>query len=1071
MKIKSFIRFFRRSLFLLTCLLIPLIIFLLLLPTLVSTPPVISRLQIAAGSSLGRSVILKDLQWSWLKGITLSGLEIAEDPHFGDQPLLRLNKLRVSYTLAELFSDTLALEVEVSGLAGRMITDGEGRNNIDSLLGALVGAGKTDKEKEPVARDEEGPLALPLDIQARILLDDISFEMRDERQNLHLSVEDFSLHLEVPSLLHQPVELEVKAPRVLVNENRLEPISLHFFLADLFQNDNMLAPQNCRVMVNGRFPGIGLDIQGGPLAKGVTGKIWVDPARLLSSFKPLLPPDVPEVSGKVELDLTGSYDPENSSPLEFDLLLSGKDIAVQPAPPSIPRLDTDFSITLAAGGRLEELLAVDLQIKVNDLTGSGAPLPESGVGPLNLALGQHIFLEQAQDRLRIEDGRIQIGEKSFLDWGAELSELQSTRAVQFTLHELHFDLAELTHLAEPWIPPSIVLGNDQGTGTIGIAGLHFKGDVSGGPAELDLEDLHVALPGLRMQQEELDIKAENIALQLDDLKVFLENNFPTTINLSLGASINGFSMAGGQAVSFDNLELRDVRLSASRLVPDPLSPYSIRGLLVGGQQLHLKGLTIPGQLTIPDFTEEITLETQLGEGGDASLSVQQLTMRAPSFTLMGLPTPDGNKNGSLTTSLAVDLQLEQIKVPQGEVAKTEAGGLAMELRLGEMLNFNFQGSLDELGTKGLRADFGAQIDLREASTVADALLPPGLSTSGNISFHGLSRGRVPLPAELQLLQNVNLAPGKRFADLSFAEQLLFTVELKDINLDLPGSDNRYIQVRNGHTASPLFFELKGADKRFSFGGGLKFPEIRQLPPAEDIPENLAMNLEFSGTTAELNFFEMREKFELQPLGVQQAFTLRLENMDALLSGELPLGPALMLHQINLDINNHLELNRGPGAGPISSTISLGGGLNVDMNLKLRGGESTTFGVNLGADGLHFAMRDKLELSGFDADFLFDKNYRLVSAPKDKQPLSPPPLSLDVLVAASNTGPTESTPKTFSERFRRDAKQAQPTFALQSFRLLGEAPRIELTDSTVNIKFVDSLPVIDNVELNILGGTV
>ncbi|MDH4317524.1 MAG: hypothetical protein OEV64_03965, partial [Desulfobulbaceae bacterium] len=784
-----------------------------------------------------------------------------------------------------------------------------------------------------------------------------------------------------------------------------------------------------------------------------------------------LPPDLPEVSGEINMDLTGSFDQTNSPPLDLDLLLSGKAITVQPLPPNIPRLNTDFLITLTADGNLDELLAADLDIEVKDLTGSGAPLPDSGVGPINLAFQENFFFERAQDQLRIEDGRIQIGKKSFLDWRAELSDLQSAQAVQLTLDELHLDLDEIAALAEPWIPRFITFDRDLGTGIIGITGLHFKGNATGGPAEFDLENLRIVLSGLHIQLEQLDIKNKNIELQLENLNASLENNFPTAISLSLGASIDGFSMTGGQEIFFDNLELRDARLTANQLVLDTLSPYGIKGLLIGEQQLRLNGFELPGQLSIPEFTENISLEARLGESGDASLTVHELTTRVPSVTLMGLPTPNGDKNGSLTTSLAADLQLERINVQQGELPKTEAKGLAAELRLGEMLKFNLHGSMAELGTKELLADFGAQIDLREVSTMAGALLPPGFTAGGNVSIHGVSTGHIPLPAELQVLQNRELPPGIRFCDLSFAENYLFSVEFKDIDLDLPISDDRQIQVRNCHTATPLTLQLKGADKRLTLGGRMELPEIRQLPPAEDIPENMALSLKFSGTTAEFNYFEMGEELEIQPIGLKQAFTLRLAKMDSLLDGKLPISPALILQQIDLDLNNHLSFNRRSDARPLSSAISLGGGLDIDMNLKLRGGESTAFDLSLGADGLYFAMRDKLELNGLDADFQLGKSYRLDLTPKEEQPRPQPPLSLGVLVATGNMGLTGATPATFTERFRQDAKQTQPSFAFKSFRLMGDAPRIELTDSTLNFKLVDSLPVIDNVELNILGGTV
>lgn len=1067
------LRFLRRLLPWLTFALALLIIFILLVPTLVSTPMVVSRLEIAATKAVGRPVTLKQLRWSWLNGLSLSDLEIAEDSRFGDVPLLRLKKLRLSYDPVELFSRTLALEVDVSGLAGRMITDGQGRNNIDTLLAGLGGPEKkkSELEEKPDDRTKDVPLILPLDVRAHLLFDDISFQLIDEVQNRRVSLKDFSLHLDVPSLLREPLELDIQAPHLSCNEEMLEPISLNLSLAGLFRADNSLSSFNSKLQLNGHLPGVSIDLAGGPV-QGLDGKVIVDVGDLLSSFNIFLPTDVPDVAGTLEFSFNGAYDVESGGAIDLNLLFTGSEMAVKAAPPAIPQVNTDFSVALAVSGRVEQLLNVDLDFNVIGLQASGAPLPEAAVGPLNIQVSQSVLLELAKDELRVDTARVQIGEKSYIDWRVAISALQTERIMQFDLDELHLDLGELMVLAAPLIPPGISLGTAEQSGVVELADFRFNGALSGGPAEVGLESLAVILPAVGVQQGEQDIAVKEIALHLEDFEVALNDFFPNDISLGLHVGVDDFSMEGAQEIYFENLALSDVSVRASDMAPAPLSPYGIRAKLVGGQDLTLTGLSLPGQLEVEKFSEKIRLETLLGEGGDTALTISELMVRAPSIIVDGLPGPRGDKKAQLTTSLAVDLHLDKLFMPEGNVQQTEVHGIGVELRMGEMLGVDFQGSLAELGTKEFLAELGGHINLGEVTVVAGSLLPPGLSAMGDIAFNCDTKGRVPMPDELQNLQNKELAPLQRFADLSFVDHLRFAVDLKEIGLDLPGSDNSQMVVRGGNTPQPLLFELRGADKGFDFSGRVEFPEIRQLPVSENMPEKLGLNLEFSGSTTDFNFFELHEKLQVDPFGVAQVFSLRFDNIDDLLSGKQPLGLGDVFKKLNVVMRNQVELAKEPGAPqPVTSTMGFGGKLAVDMGLKMRGGKDVSSNLSLQADELNISMGDKLELSGFDADFRFDKKFQIGTVAMETHPKSKAPLSLEVLAAALSETTLAPDTSSFAERFRRDIKQENPTFVLKSLRLMGDGPRIEVTDFAMNLKFVDSLPVIDNLQVNVMGGTI
>ncbi|OQY47778.1 MAG: hypothetical protein B6240_05380, partial [Desulfobacteraceae bacterium 4572_87] len=65
-------------------------------PNLVSSDWFRHQFEMRATQTLHRSITVRDLQWTWKKGIRIEGLAAADGPQYGNVPLLSVDELLIS---------------------------------------------------------------------------------------------------------------------------------------------------------------------------------------------------------------------------------------------------------------------------------------------------------------------------------------------------------------------------------------------------------------------------------------------------------------------------------------------------------------------------------------------------------------------------------------------------------------------------------------------------------------------------------------------------------------------------------------------------------------------------------------------------------------------------------------------------------------------------------------------------------------------------------------------------------------------------------------------------------------
>ncbi|MCP4576496.1 MAG: hypothetical protein GY846_09465, partial [Deltaproteobacteria bacterium] len=186
-------------------------------PNVVSTDWFRHQFEARASKSLGRSITVQDLRWTWKNGVKIKGLEVADDLQYGQEPLLSIDELLVDVDF-EVTPRRLLVDLEADGFKGNLIREKGGRTNLEAWLAQLKPprepaepAPHGPKTKETGAKETPAPFILPGDLTAKIKLTHGRLRVEDRMENRLLEIHDGTFNLEMPSLLSKPVNLSMSS--------------------------------------------------------------------------------------------------------------------------------------------------------------------------------------------------------------------------------------------------------------------------------------------------------------------------------------------------------------------------------------------------------------------------------------------------------------------------------------------------------------------------------------------------------------------------------------------------------------------------------------------------------------------------------------------------------------------------------------------------------------------------------------------------------------------------------------------------------------------------------------------
>jgi hypothetical protein len=1002
-------------------------------PNMVSTDWFRHQFEMRATQTLHRSITVRDLQWTWKKGIRVEGLEAKDDPQYGKGPLLSVDELLISIDF-ELGRKRLLVDLEADGLKANLIRAKDGGTNLEAWLAQLKPPREPLKPAEsvlnaPASEDPSAPFVLPGDLAAEIELSNLQLRVEDRMENRLLEIHEGTFNLDMPSLLSKSVNLNISS-RQSMDGKVLPPLKLVANADRLVDETGALNIEAANLNINGELPGIHVAMKGSMAQKGLEGELKIDLAPLVEAVQPLLPTTVPELSGEILFQTNAQL--QRDKRISFDLYFICKNI-------------------LAAGG----------------------PLKEKQIGPISMTITQKGSAELFSKIVNLERGEIHLLEKSGLSFKGRITKEEKDRVnVNLSLSEIVLHPDEIQDLAKDFIPHGIgwkTVNNAQSPGfRIGV--VQLNGTLPHGTANLSVQDMTLNLAKLHLQLSEDHLKVEDLILRVPHTEVQLKNRFPKDLEMRLSLDAKKVHISGKQTVLLDecrisslDVDIKDLGLSSEAL-------WGMAGRITLEESGVLNGIRLPPHNDGTDrLSHSFKAHIDLPSAPEAKVMFAAADLSLAPLTMAAiLPRP-------LKEGLTLKGQIKDVLITQLKSFRLDVGEIKADMRAGNGLEFYIQGAASDTGMKGFRTEGHMGMDLEQVLRLIPAAFSPKGRFSGRVETKWQLQGRRPTEEEIASLTDNTQSLENRMRNAHFLEKLDLKTELMNLSATLPLNSGETFSARGINTENPINISTANGLESLAVEGKLKVNEFTALPSLGKQKTPLSARLSLNAVSRNLNSLELRETLHLAPLAVAQTLELSLNKLNRLLRRKEKPDLSAFLETVEAKIKAGITINTGPGLAPFAQGLNLKGPLKGRLEVQLRGGKSVSIKTNLESEGIHVALPSKFNVDNLRTHLQLEKTYALAFGPLKSRAQKPiKALSLSVLQPEEPLQLKSFVKNPLSERLVEDLRgrlTGKPTLSFTKARLENRPFPILLKNAQMQMRLTQSLPSIDYFQTDIMGGTL
>ncbi len=567
-------------------------VFLLLLPTLLSSPSGQRLLRPRLEAALGRTVEWSTLKLSWREGVLLTDLRLGA----GAAPLRRLHieALETSFGLArsEIRPVQVFFNLRLSGLtaevepspAGVEAPPEEAAVNPEEILTKVAA-----QLQEAVNLGWE----LPVDVRMMIDIGPVAVHYRDLGSEETAAVNDLHFALKIPSLLTAPINVTAAAD-LTVNGHRLPSFRLTTGISGLADINGRLRPAGARVDLNADLPGLKANLQGTLAGAGLAGGVRLQPAQLLPVIQPFVAAPLPYVTGIL------------SATLGSEIVNAG-----------------DLRLRLGVQGQA--------------LTATGGPLGQRRAGPLSFEVTQQIVTDHRRDTIAIEAGQLLVPGMVEAHWQATVEHpLSKRRQLTATLGPLTIHLQPLLALGKPFLPADLPLTALDGR--LECDSLAVSAVNGGQQGEISLRGLRLLVDRFAARLPAGELTGSDLRVEVSHAGIPLTDGFPPSAKLQAGWRLGALRMQGEQPLTLAKLA-GQVNIEVDELTSRPASRFGIAARLAIKQNLSLASLRLPGVIDLSGIEETLQVGVNADSQGDLNIDLR-------SFALLAQGRPDGTRENA-----------------------------------------------------------------------------------------------------------------------------------------------------------------------------------------------------------------------------------------------------------------------------------------------------------------------------------------------------------------------------------------------------------------------------------------
>ncbi|MBF0225814.1 MAG: hypothetical protein HQK76_10195 [Desulfobacterales bacterium] len=1100
------------------CLGLSLVFYLIiLLPDFVSLPYVARFIEKEVKNITSITVEIKSINWGWISGINIEGINIPDETS-GDS-LFKLDNLHFKLGLSKILSRSIGVDLIIDGISFKFIKNANGETNLDVLLKKLQ-TGKTETAVAPaepeqvplpkIAEEKKVPFILPIDLKSKIHINNIFFMLEDKVQGFGVKVNNAFLRLDMPSLISKPISFRIFS-ELEMNNTPYPPLDLNLAINDLFLADKTLNIQGLQIFSSISAPGVNLSLNGKPLDTKISTQINVDIPKIFRLAAPFLkgPVGNTKVDGIISLnvDASGRYD----DTINFTVNLKGNNIAAANGILEEKKIGpVNFSIDNAGSANLSqqkllinkfninllEKCKIILDAKVEDFL-SKAPFIDANLKLLHLDIGELFKLANdfipknlpvnfAQDNsiFSIED----LSFSGNVPKGANKISLKkinlSVPSVNFKQNDmsadinmLNFGIKDIKAELIDFLPKKVSLALSLNLGQFSFSQKDMNCSAKNlkiGIKDINAEieellpksvslSLNLGLEQFNFNQKDISCSAKNFKI-VNNVNVQIANLFPQKASIDLNLGLGEFNFNGPINLNVTGVKIDKISVNADKIEKEEDSIAGIISQISLSENIIIDKIKIPKMLEVKDFKESINLSCELLKDKKAKASLKKFSVSIPFISY------ENEKLGVFKTSSDINLKLDKFQLNKLDPPQADISGVNVDIKVADVLGVKIDADAKNLGESSIKTKGEISINLENAYKDFISKILNTIKVNGDVKLKWAFDGRRPSPEEIENLSKTPSFDLKQ--DLAFIDNLYVSLLLNSINAGIKVDDKTTFEIKNLSTIKPFSYQFSSHNGK----GEINFElgtSIKETPPTR-LKKPLNINFKLSANHDNLNTFLLSESFSVEPLEFSQKINLSLYGIDKLLKKDINKDKSVLLNTVGGDFSFNLNINKASDIKMFVEGIDVKGSIKTAINLGLIPGETAFMKINSNIPEMDIAMNKTLNIDDLTLNLNLEKKYSLKKDRKEELIIADIPLSVRVIKPEPKSSMTVTSRGNFVEKYIEDISgriKDNYTFSFKSAKVQSSPFPIEVNYAKIDFDLNNGLPVIDNFQMDILGGTI
>lgn len=1033
------------------------VVCLMIMPHVVSSATVKDQLETILTDTLDHAVSIENIEWSWRRGIAISGVRLQDHPDFSLETLAAVTRIGLKIDWPQLLKRRLVFDARIAGPSIHMIRTADGRINVvdgfakarpddqpavrkdsdvmdkPAVAEAPVDEDPPDQTSKPgkKAKADARPFVLPIDIIGRFELTDLFLALDDQEAKRHIAVTNAGLRLDLPSLKNEPICLALHLD-LSVDHEAAPPSAVSATISGLFDETGALNVQNAAVEIDVDLPGLEAALTGDMKDAGIRGDIHVNLDAVMD-LAYLFAPDLSQrmrPTGAIHLRAAGSGMPD--APISFDIFLSGEKLG--------------FSGSVIQNRSL-----------------SSGKIDIHAAGSYDIPEG----------RLMLDAGRIRLLEYTGLDFSGKIDGLKSEEPfADVTIASLDIHMDEVVSFLVDFMPPDmLVFPGTNGPSIFMVRQLGFSGGLKAGPATVACETIRLDLPHLivLLADGTNRMSLSGVRLTINDAQTSLTNFFPVSAGLTAAILVDSFDMTSpDRNVSIENIHLDTLRVMGDDIQKVPDSPFTVAGRFSLSESLRVGAVSLPPLADIKQLHQFIDITVLLNDNGMATAALDSAGIH--------LGNVEANLAGEKHISLSgrFDAALPDFRLSKINPLTMDLSRLTAELSVDDALTLGIRADVADTGRSLIRSRAGLKADLARLMEIFADFIAPDLVASGLLNLDLNIDARLPDEQAMTNLKNRQLE-----GNLNFLNALVVEVLLPESCLELGLADNKRMTV-TGIFGDPLLsYALNGRSGegklscRWQIGGINGIPGLNSMVP-------VSVNLNVDAAHRFLSALDLNQRLTIDPIGIQQAISVNLDGLDRLLASENAGAPYAALSRVGAVLSAGVDMADFSKINDLGITnmpaMDLRGAIAARADLHMIPGNRVTGDVRVDVDRVSIDLKDTMTLNGADAGITWSKTYRMMiidPGHPDRSAVAP---HLSKQVLQPDIVATRRTRDSGNDIYRHLKQSKERTSPSSEISVNGVSMRkgplpLHVGPSRIVMDAVDGVPGISYFEFDLLGGAI